>query len=157
MSDNTKNKKVEIEDGFSKDHIDQLHKAVLGFSSQSFEIKKMCVTVEIGAFTLIVSAFKDNYSDPKFIALLKIIGLAIPILFYIVDVCTYFYQDKLRGLMYIEENEIKVRHNIQINKNERFEETKFIGFKRLLRSIFAVSNIIYWGLILLSIIFPLII
>ncbi len=154
MSDNTKNRKNEIEDNLNKDHIEQYHKAVLSFSNQSFEIKKMCVTVEIGAFTLVSSLFKDNYTDTTFISLIKVLSLLIPVLFYIVDIYTYFYQDKLRKLMYSEESLICKRHNIDKKPNKRFTKSKYSTLKRLFRSIFAFSNFIYWGLLLLSIIIP---
>jgi len=153
MSTNTRKTKDEIEDSLNRVHIDQLHNAVLEFNKQSFDVKKLCITVEISAFTLVVTLFMGNYSDAMFIPLLSTLGLLIPMLFYIVDASTYFYQDKLRNIIDDEEHLICARHNIPKDKNPRFTNTN--NKKRILRSIIAWPNIlVYWSLMLLSIIIP---
>lgn len=153
MSSNTKNIKKETEDDLDKIQIDQLHKAVLGFSSQSFEIKKFCVTIEISACTLVSTIFKNNFieKDDIFILIIKLISFFIPALFCLLDISTYYYQDKLRKKIFEIENNIRERHNISRKNNKRFER-KSSGDRifRLCRSIFNASNIIYLVLIIVA-------
>lgn len=141
-----------IMDDFSKSNIEQLHKVVLNFSSQSFEIKKLCVTVEIAALTLIATIFKDNYASSSFTMLIKLIGLLVPLFFYLLDICTYYYQDKLRLVMFNEENVIRQRHGIELLKNKRFTKAKCPTWGRIGRAIVNGSNLVYWGLIILAVV-----
>lgn len=46
------NNRKEIQDKLSWDNINQLHNAVSNFSRQSFDIKKLWITVEISMVTL---------------------------------------------------------------------------------------------------------
>ncbi|MCC2447280.1 hypothetical protein LKL89_26150, partial [Bacillus cereus] len=75
------NDKNITEDDFDTMKIDQLHKVVMNFSSQSIEIKKMCITVEVAALTLITTIFKGNYSEPSFTISTLLILFLVPILF----------------------------------------------------------------------------
>ena len=142
---------IELEDEFNKSNIEQLHKVVLNFSGQSFEIKKMCVTVEIAALTLIATIFKDNYSTAAFITLLKLIAGLVPVFFYMIDLCTYYYQDKLRAQMISQENFIRQRHGVALRSEKRFSKTKREKADRIWRATINPSNMIYWGLMAIAI------
>jgi len=136
-------------DELDKIQIDQLHKATLNFSNNSLETKKLCVTVQIAVYTLLASIYKENTLSNLLISL-EILGILIPILFYSVDVVLYFYQDRLRENMGKRINEIKKRNGLLILPSSKSKP-------RLLRSFFNGSQIIYLGLILVSIIAPLLI
>ncbi|MGL6200460.1 MAG: hypothetical protein ACRC3H_16140 [Lachnospiraceae bacterium] len=145
------NNRKEVEDELDKIQIEQLHKATLNFSNQSLETKKLCTTVELAALTLFAGLYNiEMDSTVKFIEIMPIIGVAIPLLFYFVDVFLYYYQDSLRARMIKEENKIRSRHKINL-KNEKKDE------RRLLRAFFNGSQIIYLGLILISIIITIIV
>ena len=75
-------------------------------------------------------------------------GIIIPIMFCFIDSYTYYYQDKLRGLMYNEEKKMKERHSIEFKVNMRFEKINFIV--RILRSIFSYSNLLYAALLIFA-------
>lgn len=81
--------KISLQDSLDREEIDQLHKAVLGFSTKSFEIKKLCVTVEVSACTLAATIFCDYNDIDAFWIIKKFIFLHIPILFYLVDISTF--------------------------------------------------------------------
>lgn len=135
------------EDDFDTMKIDQLHKVVMNFSSQSTEIKKMCITVEVAALTLITTIFKENYSEPSFTILTLLILFLVPILFYSIDIYTYYYQDKLRGLMFKYENNIRARNELGILTEERFDTN---NKERIRRAIKSYSNMIYWALLIIA-------
>jgi hypothetical protein len=120
--------------------ISQLHNATSNFSKQSFEIKKVCLTVEVAALTLI-----GNFVNDKLDLALFVTGLIIPIIFYFLDCTTYYYQDSLRGKMVKEENLFRTRYNIPILDNPHTQN-------KICRSIFNWSHWIYAALILLDII-----
>lgn len=132
-------------DDLSKENIRQLHNVVLNFSSQSTEIKKLFITVEIAVLSLIVTLFKDNYSNLYFIYSICITSIITTILFFIIDSTTYFYQDKLRYKMLKEENKIRARNNLELNDYPRSNN----DLDRLKRSIFNTSHIIYYLLMII--------
>lgn len=141
------NDKSITEDDFDTMKIDQLHKVVMNFSSQSTEIKKMCITVEVAALTLITTIFKENYSEPSFTILTLLILFLVPILFYSIDIYTYYYQDKLRGVMFKYENNIRERNELDILTEERFNTN---NKERIHRAIKSYSNMIYWALLIIA-------
>jgi len=143
--------KIKIIDTLDKEEISQLHAAVSGFSSQSFELKKLCVTIVISACTIAATVFRDNYGY-EFLLTLKIIILTIPILFYIVDITTYYYQDKLRCIMFNLENNIRRRNEIELKNNNRFSTKQSTWCRRVLRAVFSTSNIIYWSLVVVGVV-----
>ena len=134
-----------IEDELSKIQIDQLHRATLNFSNNSLETKKLCVTVETSALTLVELLYKEQPFEDR-MAVFMTFGILIPILFYFVDVFLYYYQDKLRAEMTKESNKIRERHEITFSEKKRSP--------RLLRSLFNGSQLIYAALILMVIISP---
>lgn len=136
-----------IEDSLNLKQIDQLHNATLNFSNNSLETKKLCVTAEIASITLLIGLHeKDKITN--LLLLIGISGLIIALLFYIVDVCFYYYQDKLRNAMIKEENKIRDRHKIE--QREFGRQDKMCG--RVSRSIFNGSQIMYWILMLVSVV-----
>ncbi|HDR8184936.1 TPA: hypothetical protein QC116_004393 [Bacillus thuringiensis] len=141
------NDKNITEDDFDTMKIDQLHKVVMNFSSQSIEIKKMCITVEVAALTLITTIFKGNYSEPSFTISTLLILFLVPILFYGIDIYTYYYQDKLRGLMLESENNIRKRNKLDTRREKRFDRN---NKKRIRRAIKSYSNMIYWALLIIA-------
>jgi len=144
---------TELENSFDRNEIEQLHRATLGFSKQCFDLKKLCVTVEISACALAVTIFRDAYGDDGLFFALKLIALFTPLLFYSLDVCTFYYQDKLRKCMFDIENKIRKRNGIQLKTNDRFSESNHTSKMRVFRSVTNESNIIYWGLIVFAILF----
>lgn len=136
-------------DELDKIQIDQLHKATLNFSNNSLETKKLCVTLQIAAYTLLASIYKEGTLS-NLVLSLELLGILIPILFYSVDVVLYFYQDRLRENMNMKINEIKKRNGLPVKPlNQRKS--------RLLRSFINGSQILYLGLILISILAPFLI
>ena len=117
-------------DELSWDTIHQLHSAISNFSKQSFDIKKLFITVVISALTLIYSIAK-SIDLSLFVTVAIIVGL-----FYSLDTMTYYYQDKLRAKMVGEQNKIRERNGISAityNRNNR----------RILRSLFNWSHLLY--------------
>jgi len=141
-----------IEDDCDKRQIEQLHRVVLNFSNQSFEMKKMSVTLEVPALTLVTTVFKDNLSDPLYVRIVLMVGIGIPLLFFIIDAITYYYQDKLRKQMHIIDNRIRIRHGLELVRNERFDKSRSVLGEicnRIFRSVFEDSSQIYlWQIVL---------
>ena len=140
------NKQNEVADALNKIQIEQLHKATLNFSNNSLETKKLCITVEVAVFTLLTGIYKEKPLAELFV-ILRVFGVIVPTLFYIVDVVLYYYQDRLRTRMILEENEIRKRHQLDERKNSR---NKY----RVIRSFFNGSQIMYLGLILIALFLP---
>ena len=138
-----------IADELDKIQIDQLHKATLNFSNNSLETKKLCVTVQIAVYTLLAGIYKESPLSNLVIAL-ELLGILIPVLFYAVDVVLYFYQDRLRENMNKRMDEIKKRNGLPVRSENGSK-------RRLFRSFFNGSQILYLGLIIVSIIAPLLI
>lgn len=122
----------EIQDKLSWNKINQLHEAVSNFSKQSFDIKKLWITVEISAMTLLLTLKIDD------VKLLLIIAGVILLFFYLLDSMTYYYQDKLREIMAKEQNAIRKRNNISVQKIER---TNW----RMFRSLINWSHLLYYS------------
>lgn len=136
------NKQHEVADELNKMQIEQLHKATLNFSNNSLETKKLCITVEVAVFTLLTGVYREKPFAELFV-ILRVFGVIVPTLFYIVDVVLYYYQDRLRANMIREENEIRKRHQLDERKNSR-------NNYRLFRSLFNGSQIMYLGLVLIA-------
>ncbi|WP_312648984.1 hypothetical protein [Aminipila sp.] len=146
---NETNNNSDIADELNKIQIQQLHNATLNFSNNSLETKKLCITVEVAVFTLLTAIYKEESSYSKLIDAVRFFGILVPSLFYIVDVVLYFYQDRLREKMVIEGNEIRKRYKLTekvINKNKH----------RVRKSFFNGSQIMYFGLVIIAVLFPLV-
>lgn len=85
--------KKETEDKIIFDSIQQLHNAVLQFSNNTMEVKKLFVSVLIAFFTIIITVNPSITSLSKM--QLIILGV-IDILFWMLDAQSYYYQKKLR-------------------------------------------------------------
>lgn len=127
-------------DELNWNQIEQLHNATAALSKQSFEIKKICLTLEVASLTLIAKFLNNNLDLSLFVT-----GLIIPVFFYLLDTMTYYYQDKLRSKMIKEENIIRVRYQEEEKENPH-------NSWRLLRSFFNHSHWIYLALIALDIV-----
>lgn len=131
---------TEVKDNLTWKTMDQLHNATSNFSKQSFEIKKVCLTVEIAALTLI-----GNFVSSKLDLALFVAGIIIAVLFYFLDVMTYYYQTSLRGKMLIVENEYRVLHNMTVKSNTFLTNL-------VCRSFFNWSHWIYGAIVILDIV-----
>lgn len=153
------NETFTIEDSLNRMQIDQLHNATLNFSNNSLETKKLCVTAQIASVTILVGFHANNKLDNLY-GILGASSLLIALLFYIVDIFLYYYQDKLRDAMIKEENKIRLRHGLPLQvfaRKQKSKKTKCILKKlnpktnRMVRSILNGSQVMYWILIVVSI------
>jgi hypothetical protein len=134
------------QDEMDKMNIDQLHKAVLHFSNNCFEIKKFCTTILISATTLIATFTKEQLTPTMFAA-----GVFIIAFFWGLDAQNYYYQELLRARMKMLANNITKRHSPII-------EVDGVGMplddsrakrqieQRVLASLFNSSMFYYFGL-----------
>jgi hypothetical protein len=99
----------QFKDDIAKLSIDQLHKAVLQFSGNCFELKKLCVTVLVSAGTLIATFTQRQLDTSIFVA-----GATIILFFWILDAQSYYYQEKLRAEMKNLAEEIAARHKTSL-------------------------------------------
>ena len=148
-----------VEDGLDKISIDQMHKAVLQFSSNCFELKKLCATVLVSAATLIATFTNKQLDLSIFVA-----GLIVTLFFWLLDSQSYYYQEKLRAYMKIKAENLAARHNqkvvvdgVGLPLSEERERRKVET--RVLSSLFNSSMFFYLVIaviiILLAIIFKL--
>jgi hypothetical protein len=124
--------------------VDQLHAATLEFSRNCSNLKKICITLLIASCTLLAK-FNNNSLDLSFF----VAGFVIPLFFWGLDSTSYFYQEKLRGIINTKLNDIKRR-----NGNETITTAEGIALEiertqesRLKRSIFNYSMLLYYILI----------
>ena len=139
----------QMRDELDKLQIEQLHQVVLRLSANSFEIKKLCITVIVSA-SVLVASFTDRQLDLSiFLAAAIIVAF-----FYMLDVQVYYYQEKIRIQM-------KVIHNSIIARNNYSYNTQGVGmplterrsrFGRLLHAFFNPSMWPYAALVLADII-----
>lgn len=133
-----------IEDDIDWKVVDQLHAATIEFSRNCSTIKKLCVTLLIAACTLLTKFNGDSLDISFFVA-----GFVIPLFFWGLDASSYYYQEKLRGIINTKLNGIKQRNSertIQVPESitlalNRKDDT------RVLRSIFNNSMFLYYFLI----------
>ncbi len=123
--------KKETEDKIIFDSIQQLHNAVLQFSNNTMEVKKLFVSVLIAFFTIIVTMNPGITSLSKM--QLIILGI-IDILFWMLDAQSYYYQKKLR--QQITDLQEKLRKNV----NPKEKRSVFVLIRK---SIFNMSMFIY--------------
>lgn len=128
-----------VYDELSWDTIHQFHTAISNFSKQSFDIKKLFITVVISALTLIYSISK-SIDLSLFVTVAIIVGL-----FYSLDSMTYYYQDKLRAKMAEEQNKIRERNGIPIIAYHRNDW-------RFFRSLFNWSHLLYASILILDLV-----
>lgn len=115
-----------LNDYFKEKRIDQLHKATLLISNQTFAIKKMCVFILTATLGIIQNLHKDNKcSDYSGIVLCG----TIIMLFYLADSVAYYYQSKLRNLMRKIELEIKENNSGHCKDCNQCRENIKLGSK----------------------------
>lgn len=125
------------QDKLNWNNINQLHDAISNFSKQSFDIKKLWITIEVSIVTLLLTLKVSEKT------ILVAIG-AVLLFFYFLDSMTYYYQDKLRKSMTDEQNEIRKRNNLK--------ELEFRGKCRVFRSLFNWSHLLYYVVLLFVIV-----
>lgn len=135
-----------IEDKIDWKKIDQLHNATVNFSKSSLEIKKLLFVV-IGISTPLIINLSDNKLDASLFISLYII--LIP--FWIFDSYTYYYQKKLRATM--DSLFIEIRNRNTDNTSDVFEtELQTMSqIKLILRALFNLSHICFYGVLLVLI------
>lgn len=118
--------------------IDQLHNAVLNFSRNSMQAKKIMFTL-LGIFVAAMIQAPTIYSVEKWFPV--VIGIVA--LFWAFDSYTYFYQEKLRAAMDVRFEAIKQRYTDTENNDEfTLPETRQKGY-RFWRSVFNGSVLFY--------------
>lgn len=137
--------------------IDQLHNAANNFSKTTIEVKKLLFVV-IGISSPIIVNLCDKKLDKALFLSLYI----FVIIFWLFDSFNYYYQEKLRESMDKRFERLKRRNsNLKLNENDEKDEFTLpdnrIKSSRFLRSIFNVSNLLFYGtlLILISLAFLL--
>lgn len=132
--------------------IDQLHNATNNFTKTSLELKKLMFAVIGISLPIVISLNKNKLNGFIFFVLCVCI-----VFFWLYDSYTYYYQELLREKMnnkFIELN----------NRNERESKSRKIenNFtlppnrnkkKRICRSLFNLSNIFFYGMLILFVIF----
>ncbi|SCY93526.1 hypothetical protein SAMN05720606_112178 [Paenibacillus polysaccharolyticus] len=144
-----------LEDEIDWKIIDQLHNATLNFSTKSLEIKKMFL-VFIG---ILIPAILKLSNDTMNWSIVIIMYLSI-LSFWLIDSYTYYYQEKLRGLMdnrFINiskrnERELIIKENIKSGFTIEPNRVKKVS---KVKSIFNASHLIYFIMLILNIIFHL--
>jgi len=127
---------LSIQDDLDKLVVDQLHKATLNFSAESQETKKLCVTLVATIFTLLAAFSKTVLRNLEINSIwIALLCASIPLLFWIVDTVTYYYQKKLRYQMQDRLNAIRKRYAIPEEKSEKRAN--------VFRSFFNSSNLMY--------------
>lgn len=139
----------DIKDEIKLDNIKQIHSAVLQFSSNTMEIKKLFISVLIAYFTIMAGMItKISISTNLAIKILAtIVGL-----FWILDAQSYYYQKKLRRVITKLQNElIEKAEKADITENtgssmKTLQRLKvFVG--HVLKSMFNMSMFIYYLII----------
>ncbi|WP_146016829.1 hypothetical protein [Akkermansia muciniphila] len=145
-----------LNDYFKEKRIDQLHKATLSISNQTFAIKKMCVFILTATLGIMQNFRKENNcSDYSGIILCG----TIIMLFYLADSVAYYYQSKLRNLMRKIELEIKENNNAyckdcgQCRENIKLGSKVFPKIVLLKKSAVNGSHFFYVVLFLICIVF----
>lgn len=137
--------RIEKEDSLDMENIRQLHNATLALSNQSFEIKKLCVTLYIAFLTFSLTLSTKFSTSKEFIDFFVLIGTCICLTFYMADCMTYYYQKSLRNVMNKTTLQIKVRNNINVPPRSSNNKIKLF-----LKSLFNGSQLIYLGLLLIT-------
>lgn len=139
-------KAVDINSEIDWKIIDQLHNAVLNFSKNSMQAKKIMFTL-LGFFVAAMIQAPTLYSIVKWFPV--VIGIVV--LFWAFDAYTYYYQEKLRAAMDARFEAIKSRFTGGINEDEFTLPEKRQKGCRLGRSLFNGSVLFYPAIIIIVI------
>ncbi|WAJ24038.1 hypothetical protein [Lacrimispora xylanolytica] len=136
----------DIKDEIKLDNIKQIHSAVLQFSSNTMEIKKLFISVLIAYFTIMAGMItKISISTNLAIKILA----TIVVLFWILDAQSYYYQKKLRRLITKLQNELIEKADVTENTGSSMKTLQrlkvFAG--HILKSMFNMSMFIYYLII----------
>lgn len=128
--------------------IDQLHNAVLNFSRNSMQAKKIMFTL-LGIFVAAMLQAPSLCAVTRWFPVV----IAIVALFWAFDASTYYYQEKLRALMDVRFKALKKRYSTELNTDDFTLPDKREGGCRVMRSIFNGSVAFYPVIIVLVVIF----
>ena len=140
-------KPVDVDSEIDWKIIDQLHNAVLNFSKNSMQAKKIM-------FTLLGFFVAAMIQAPKIDSIVKwfpvVIGIVV--LFWAFDAYTYYYQEKLRAAMDDRFEAIKSRYPSGNNGDEFTLSEKRQKGCRVGRSLFNWSVLFYPAIIIIVIV-----
>lgn len=144
--------KKSIEDEVDWKIIDQLHNATNNFSSYSLEFKKIYFIILGISIPLIFKLSGDKLNVALFFT-----PLTLSFSFWFLDSFTYYYQEKLREKMDSHFENLKKRNSSILSSSETSTLEKQFTLpnnrtskKRLLRSIFNHSSLLFIVLIFLN-------
>lgn len=140
-------KPVDIDSEIDWKIIDQLHNAVLNFSRNSMQAKKIMFTL-LGIFVAAMFQAPTMCSIEKWFPV--VIGIVV--LFWAFDAYTYFYQEKLRAAMDVRFEAIKSRYAGGVSEDEFTLPEKRQKGRRILRSLFNGSVLFYPAIIIIVIV-----
>lgn len=140
-------KVVDIDSEIDWKIIDQLHNAVLNFSKNSMQAKKIMFTL-LGIFVAAMIQASTLCSIVKWFPL--VIGIVV--LFWAFDAYTYYYQEKLRAAMDVRFEAIKSRYPGDNNEDEFTLPEKRQKGCRIGRSLFNGSVLFYPAIIFIVIV-----
>ena len=127
--------------------IDQLHNAVLGFSRNSIQAKKIMFAL-LGVLVAAMMQVKNLQTCVKWFPFV----IAIIILFWVFDAYTYYYQEKLREAMDIRFRALKRRYPSTNIDDELTLPDKRTAGCRVIRSIFNTSVLLFYPTIIVMIV-----
>lgn len=129
--------------------IDQLHNVTLNFSSKSLEIKRIFV-IFIGILVPVALQLSKNTLSWALFSSLYVVIIS----FWLVDSYTYYYQEKLRGLMNKKFESNSLRNGTSDTKHFVIDpkRVKKKGLKSLVKSMFNFSHLLYYIMIILNLI-----
>lgn len=118
-----------------KIQINQLHNATLNISNNSLETKKLVVTSITAVCTILIGLYKEHIYEQIYLLLALI--FAIVVLFYLVDICFYFYQDRLRENIDRKMNDMYREYQLEEINLDKYKN-------RIKRSMFNYSHMLYF-------------
>ena len=127
--------------------IDQLHNAVINFSRNSMQAKRIMFTL-LGVFVAALFQLSSLQDAIKWFPFV----IAIVALFWAFDSYTYYYQEKLRGKMDERFESLKKRYSGSNNADEFTLPDKRKSECRVLRSLVNWSIVFYPAVILMIVV-----
>lgn len=140
-------KPVDIDSEIDWKIIDQLHNAVLNFSKNSMQAKKIMFAL-LGIFVAAMIQEPTMYLIEKWFPV--VIGIVA--LFWVFDAYTYYYQEKLRAAMDARFEAIKSRYHSENNCDDFTLPEKRHKGCRIWRSLFNGSVLFYPAIIIIVIV-----
>lgn len=132
--------------------IDQLHNAVLNFSRNSMQAKKIMFTL-LGIFIAALLQLDEIRDALRWLPVM----IVIVFLFWAFDAYTYYYQEKLRALMDVRFHSLKRRYPSTNPEDEFTLPDSRTSCGRFWRSIFNGSVLFYPLIIILIVVFGVLI